>query len=156
VYEGYRRGSTATVTWGLEAYPDFALVNAYALNAYSLDHEIDGSKTTMQYSGYYYGYGGSAIARLEAGVGPVTFGTRASLHYHASIEGLDRFQDELTADVHASDSWFRIDSRLGVSIPGTPMTVEATGRWSSRHGTVGKTDAHGTESRYSLGITYRL
>ena len=97
VYEGYWRGSTATVAWGLEAYPDFGLVNAYALNAYSVDHEVAGTKTTMLYSGYYYGYGGSAMARLEASAGPVTFGAAASLHYHESIEGLDRFEDDLTA-----------------------------------------------------------
>jgi len=156
VYEGYWRGSTATVTWGLEAYPDFALVNAYALNAYSVDHEVAGSNTTMLYSGYYYGYGGSAIARFEASAGPVSFATAASMHYHASIEGLDRFQDELTNDLHASDTWLRIDTRLGVSIPGTPLSVEATARWSSRRGAVGDTVAKGTESRYSLGVTCRL
>ncbi len=156
VYEGYWRGASTTVVWGLEAYPDFALVNAYALNAYSLDHEVAGSKTTMLYSGYYYGYGASAIARLEASDGPFSFATTASMHYHASIEGLDRFQEELANDVHASDTWLRVDARLGVRIPGTPLSVEASGRWSSRHGTVGDTDAHGGESRYSLGVTYRL
>lgn len=156
VYEGYWRGSTATLTWGLEAYPDFALVNAYALNDYSVHHEISGAKTTLLYSGYYYGYGASAMARLEVGAGPVSFGTAASLHYHESIEGLDRFEDTLTADVHASDSWYRIDTRLGVSIPGTPLAVEATARWSHRRGDIRDTVATGTESRYAIGITWRL
>jgi len=156
VYEGYWRGSTATVAWGLEAYPDFGLINAYALNTYSVGHEVDGTKTTMLYSGYYYGYGATATARLEASAGLFSFGATGSAHYHASIEGLDRFQDDLTNDVHASDTWLQIGTRLGVCIPRTPLSVEATARWSSRHGTVGEAHAKGTESRYSLGLTYRL
>ncbi|MHB8834190.1 MAG: DUF3943 domain-containing protein [Candidatus Methylomirabilia bacterium] len=156
VYEGYWRGSTATITWGLEAYPDFALVNAYALNDYSLAHDIAGAKTTLLYSGYYYGYGASGLARLELGAGPVTFGVAASLHYHESIEGLDRFEDTLTADVHASDTWYRFETRLGVGIPGTPLAVEASARWSHRRGDIGDTVATGTESRYALGVTWRL
>jgi hypothetical protein len=156
VYEGFWRSPAAGVTWGLEAYPDFALVNAYALNAYSANHDVAGTKTTQLYSGYYYGYGVSAMARLEASVGPVTIGTAASLHYHESIEGLDRYEDELTNDVHASDTWFRFDTRLGLAVPGTPLIVEATGRWSSRRGVIGDTVTKGTDTRYSLGVTWRL
>lgn len=156
VYEGYWRGSTATLAWGLEAYPDFALVNAYALNDYSVHHDISGAKTTLLYSGYYYGYGASAMARFEVGAGPVSFGAAASLHYHESIEGLDRFEDTLTADVHASDTWYRFETRLGVGIPGTPLAVEASARWSHRRGDIADTVATGTESRYALGVTWRL
>ena len=156
VYEGFWRGSGAVVSWGLEAYPDFALVNAYALNAYSVGHEIAGSKTTLLYSGYYYGYGGSAMARFAVGAGPVTFGAAASLHYHESIDSLDRYESELTADVHATDTWARIDVNFGVAIPGTPFIVDTSARWMSRRGTVGETVAEGSESRYSLGITWRL
>lgn len=156
VYEGYWRDTTLGVTWAVEAYPDFGLVNAYALNAYSADHGIAGVKTTLQYYGYYYGYGGSIKARLEVGAGPVTLGTAASFHYHESIEGIDRFEDELTGDVHATDSWLRFDAILGVSLPGTPFAVEASARWASRRGIIGDTVARGTESRYSLGISCRL
>ena len=78
VYEGFWRGATSSVAWGVEAYPDFALVNAYALNAYSADHDIAGVKTTLLYYGYYYGYGGSLKAHFDAAAGPVTIGTAAS------------------------------------------------------------------------------
>lgn len=156
VYEGYWRGAGADVAWGLEAYPDFALVNSYALNEYSADHDISAAKTTLLYYGYYYGYGISLKARLEARVGPITIGTAASMHYHESIEGLDRFEDELTGDVHATDAWYRFDARLGWPIPGTPVAVEATARWSNRRGSIGDTTVDGTESRYALGVTWRL
>ena len=156
VYEGHWRGATLGLSWGLEAYPDFAMVNAYALNAYSVNHDIAGVKTTLLYNGYYYGYGASIRARLEASAGPVVFGFAASAHYHESIDSLDRFQSDLTGDVHATDTWYTFDANLGAPIPGTPLAVEATARWSDRSGTIGDTTVHGTESRYSLGITCRL
>ena len=156
VYEGYWRGATLGLAWAVEAYPDFGLVNAYALNAYSADHDISGTKTTLLYNGYYYAYGASAKARLEAAAGPVTIGAAGSLHYHGSIEGLDRFEDELAGDVHAADTWYRFDVYLGVPIPRTPFAVEASARWSSRRGSIGDTVVRGTESRYALGVTWRL
>ncbi len=156
VYEGYWRGAALGVTWALEAYPDFAIVNAYALNDYSADRDIAGVKTTLLYDGYYYGYGASIKARVEVSAGPVTIGTAAALHYHESIEGLDRFEDKLAGDVHAADTWFRVDANLGVPIPGTPLAVEASAGWSSRRGAIRDTVSRGTESRYSVGVTYRL
>lgn len=156
VYEGYWRGSSLGLSWAVGAYPDFALVNAYALNAYSADHDIGGVKTTLLEDGYYYGYGASIESRLGGSLGPVTFGAAASLHYHESIEGLDRFEDELDGDVHAKDTWFRVDASLGVPLPGTPLSVEATARWSSRRGAIGDTVVKGSESRYLLGVVYRL
>jgi hypothetical protein len=156
VYEGYWRGANASVAWGVEAYPDFALVNAYALNTYSAEHDIAGVKTTLLYYGYYYGYGASLKAHFDAALGPVTIGTAASLSYHESIEGLDRYEEELTGDVHATDAWYRFDARFGVPLPGTNWALEATARWSSRRGTLGDTVTSGTESRYSLVLTWRL
>jgi hypothetical protein len=156
VYEGFWRGAALGFTWAVEAYPDFAMVNPYALNAYSVDHDLAGSKTTQLYYGYYYGYGGTVMANLEATVGPVTLGAAAAYSYHESIEGLDRYEDDLTADIHAKDTWFRWGAHLAVPIPGTPLGVEATARWSSRRGTIGDTVVKATESRYSLGITCRL
>jgi len=156
VYEGCWRGATIGVAWVLEAYPDFALVNAYALNDYSADNAIDGVKTTLLEEGYYYGYGASAKARIAVTAGPVTIGAAASVHYHESIEGLDRFEDDLSGDVHAADTWYRFDVTLGVPIPRTPLAVEASARWSHRRGDIGDTVATGNESRYALGITYRL
>lgn len=156
VYEGFWRGRTLGVTWAMEAYPDFGMINAYGLNAYSVDHDLAGDKTTLLYDGYYYGYGVSGKARVEASAGPVTIGAVGSLHYHASIEGLDRFQDDLTTDVRAWDTWFRLDANLTVRIPRTPLAVEASARWSSRRGAVGDVVARGTESRYALEVTWRL
>jgi hypothetical protein len=156
VYEGYWRGGALGVSWSVAAYPDFAMVNAYALNAYSAAHDIAGVKTKLLYYGYYDAYGASVKARVDAGVGPVTLGGAASLSYHESIDGLDSYQDELTADVHCTDTWLRFDVRAGVAIPGTPLLVEATARWSSRRGTVDDTVATGSDARYSLLLTCRL
>jgi hypothetical protein len=156
VYEGFWRGAASSVSWSIEAYPDFAFVNPYALNAYSVDHDLTGSKTTQLYYGYYFGYGATVSGRIAATAGPVVLGADAAFSYHESIEGLDRYEDDLTADFHAKDTWLRVGANLEVPIPGTPLGVEATARWSSRRGAIGDTVVKGTESRYSLGVTLRL
>jgi len=156
VYEGFSRGKGIDVAWAVEAYPDFGLVSAYALNEYSGEHDVSGTKSTLVTSGYYYGYGASLKALVEAGAGPVTAGVEVALHYHTSIEGLDRFEERLSSDVHASDSGIRIDANLQVAIPRTPLAIETTARWLSRRGEIGNTVTTGTETRLSLGVVYRL
>ena len=157
VYEGYWRGSTAAVTWGLEAYPDFALVNAYALNAYSVEHDDRRLENDAAVLRLLLWVRGSAMARFEAGAGPVTFGAAASLHYHESIEGLDRYEDDLTARRarHGHLVQDRRQFRRRPS-PARPCIVDTSARWMSRRGAIGDTVTKGTESRYSLGVTWRL
>ena len=129
---------------GLEAYPDFALVNAYALNDYSADHDISGMKTTQLYYGYYYGYGATLKARLEASVGPVTIGTAAS----AALPRVDRGSRSLRGRVVPATRTPRTPGTGSTPgsvgrYPGRPFAVEVTARWSSRRGSIGDTTVRG-------------
>jgi hypothetical protein len=156
VVEGVWRGSAGAVSFLAEAYPDFGLVNAYALNDYSEGRDISGMKTTMVYYGYYYGWGGSLMARVDAEVGPFSAGLAGELHRHASIEGRDRFQDDLAADVHATDAWDRLRASVGVAVPRTPLRLEGSGEWTRRKGRIGETVTVDTETRYTLSVLFSL
>lgn len=156
VWEGFRRGPALEAAWSLEAFPDFGQVNAYALNAWSRGRDISGVKTTLLYFGYYYGWGGTVRGTLDVRAGPVTVGLAASLRHHESIEGLDRFEGELPGDVHAADTWARLEARLAAALRGTPFELEAGARWTTRRGRIGGTVERGRESRYSLVLSYRL
>jgi hypothetical protein len=156
VVEGVLRGRRGAVSFLAEAYPDFGLVNAYALNDYSADHDISGIKTTMLYYGYYYGWGGSLRARVDAASGPFAAGLSGELHRHASIEGLDRYEDDLAGDVHASDTWDKLRASFGVAIPRAPLRLEGSGEWTHRKGRIGETVTQGSESRYALQMLLSL
>ena len=141
-----RRGARAS-PGRVEAYPDFGLVNAYALNAYSADHDIAGVKTTLLYYGYYYGYGASLKARLEAGAGPVTFGTAAS----AALPRVDRGSRSLRGRAH------RRRARLGHLVPVRRQARRARypGRpvpWRRRHGGPSRRGTHRRHDRGGDGV----
>ena len=119
----FRRGLKLRTV--VEAYLDFGLVNAAALNDYSRLHDISGLKTTVFYYGYYYGLGGtvSAGARLDW----KGFRVRglASFGAWSSIDDLDRFQAEVTNNARMGDSRVRLLAGLGWRVPGTAIEAFA-------------------------------
>jgi hypothetical protein len=119
----FRRGLKLRAV--VEAYADFSLVHANAINDFSLSHDIAGLKTIVYYYGYYYGLGGSlrASARLDAG----RFRVRGLVDLGAwgSIDRLDRFQAEVTNNAHLSDSRTRWLAGAGWKVPGTPLELFA-------------------------------
>ncbi len=138
----------------LEGYLDFGLVNAFALNPYSEDADISGVKTTLLYYGYYYGVGttlGSSVKyryrALSAGVG-----LRYSLY--GSIEGLDRFQDEVTDDFHLKDQRFVFSLDAGLRMPYLPIEIWARYEAVDRHGTIKDVALRDIEDRFSICVGY--
>jgi hypothetical protein len=90
------------------------MVTSMAAEDYRARSGTEGLKTVLAQQGYYYGYGftlGSQLTlryqTLEAGVG-----TR--WERFASIEGLDRFQERLTRDLHQGDARLRTMLWLGM------------------------------------------
>ena len=137
-----------------EAYPDFSMTNALAFNAYSLDHDITGVKTTMLYHGYYYGFGGTLAASAEYTAGILEAQGSVILHAHASIQGLDRFQDHIVDDVSAWDTRWR--GRLGAAlkVPGQPLRLEAYLERIGRRGGIGDILAKENETRHFIGLSF--
>ncbi|HOW85658.1 MAG TPA: DUF3943 domain-containing protein [Candidatus Aminicenantes bacterium] len=143
-----------------EAYFDFGLINAWALNAYSELHHtppddtIAGMKTTVTYYGYYYGFGGtfSGRTRLEWG----DFRAQASVGFGAwgSAEALDRFQGEITNNAHLSDGRFRWLAGAGWRVPGTSFEIYARYEVIRRRGRVLEVRAHGLEKRLFAGVEF--
>jgi hypothetical protein len=117
----------------LDAYLDFALVNAFALNKYSIDHSILGIKTTLFYYGYYYGLGTTLSSGLTWDVRDFEFKGLLTFSAYGSIQGWDRFQSELTDDVAPRDIRARGLFSVGYKIPGTHLQLmtsyEAIERW---------------------------
>jgi hypothetical protein len=88
-----------TTRLDLEATFDFSMINSLAYNDYSAGHDVWGVKTTLHNWGYYYSLGYSLVGRLDVRRGP--FRAEAGIRYQRfhSIQGLDRFQDRLAADL---------------------------------------------------------
>ena len=141
-----------------DAYFDFGLVNSFALNKYSEDNDIfeNRMKTTLSYYGYYYAFGYTLNLNTRLEVGNLSFSGGFRYQNYSSIQGLDRFQDEIRDDSKVYDSRSILKGALSYRIPGSIFSVSALFQRISRKGTLKDlTDAE-VETRIlsSLSISF--
>jgi hypothetical protein len=137
-----------------DAYVDFALMNAFAFNAYSAVHSIAGMKATLNYYGYSYVYGGSASGRVDVDWGNLWIRGLLSAHLWRSWEGLDRYENEITNNVNPVDSRTRFLVQAGWRLASAPVRafvgLEGIHRW----GKMGDVSAGSQETRAFAGLSY--
>jgi len=127
----FRRGLRLRTV--LEGYVDFGLVNATALNDYSVTRSIEGLQTIVFYYGYFYGFGGSGAASFSLNYKGIEARGRAELGAWGSADSLHRFQSEFTHNAHLADT--RVLYRGGISwtVPRTSVKLffdlERVRRW---------------------------
>ena len=138
----------------LEAYGDFALVNACALNDYSAAHDIVGLKTTVFYYGYYYGFGGTASASARLDWKGFRARGLAAFSAWGSADVLDRFQDEVTNNSHLSDVRARFLLGAGWRMPGTPLELFAEVESVRRGGRLAEVRASRLEKKACAGLAF--
>jgi hypothetical protein len=137
-----------------EAYLDFSLVNAFALNEYSRDHDIAGMKTTVLYYGYYYGLGGTVSARTELVWRNVRLAGLASYGRWDSLDGRDRFQADISDDCDLDDSRTRLQASASWRIPASPLELFLTHEAVRRWGRIKEVSVRGAEYRTFVGLRY--
>jgi hypothetical protein len=140
----------------LDAYLDFGLINAFALNPYSEAVNIRGVKTTLLYYGYYYGIGTTLASDLTYRYRAIQFGGRLRYSTYGSIEGLDRFQDEVTDDFHLKDARLACRLEAAVQLPWVPVEVLASYEGIGRRGTIKDICRRDFEDRYSVYVSYKF
>ena len=139
-----------------EAYFSFGLINALALNKYSLDHDVQGMKTTVTCYGYYYALGPALTARAEVAHSPVRLRGFASYVYYRSIQGLAELQYEMTDDSVLKDSRWHTGLELQWRLPIDNLSLFSSIEWVRRWGIVHEVTERTLEKRYYLGLKYNL
>ena len=154
VVDWTRFGRRLKVRTVADAYVDFALMNAFAFNAYSAVHPIAGMKATLNYYGYSYVYGGSASGRIDVDWGNLWVRGLFSAHLWRSWAGLDRYENEITNNVNPVDSRTRFLFQAGWRLPSAPVrafvAIEGIHRW----GRIGDVRASSQETRTFAGLSY--
>jgi len=140
----------------LDAYLDFGLINSFALNPYSEAADIRGVKTTLLYYGYYYGIGTTVASAVTYRYRALQFGGRLGYSAYGSIEGLDRFQDEVTDDFHLKDKRFACRFEAAVLLPWAPVELLATYEGIGRRGIIKEVRRRDFEDRYSFCVAYKF
>jgi len=139
-----------------EAYADFSMVNALALNEYSTAYDIRGAKTTLIYYGYYYGVGGSFSLWLNAEYGPMIVRGRFIRHNWGSVEGYDSFQGEVQDDFHITDSRASLYLSAGFQFSSSPFGLIIAYEKIGRRGVLKNITQTEHETRWSSGFVFRF
>jgi hypothetical protein len=143
-----------------EAYFDFSLVNALALNPYSALHHappgdtIDGLKTIVLYYGYYYAFGGTLSGTSDLEWRGLRARAQASFGAWASADFLDRFQAQVTNNAHLDDNRFRYLLDVGWKPSRVPLKVFARFEGIRRWGRLLEVRVHVWEKRLFAGLEY--
>lgn len=151
---GYSGRLTARLD--IEATLDFSMTNSLAYNAYSAGHDVWGVKTTLHNWGYYYALGYSLGGRFDLRCG--SWRAEAGMRYQrfSSIQGLDRFQDDLLDDSRLVDSRFVYNAGLSAAIPRTPLFLSFNLEGIDRRGRFHDVCVRNHELRffYRLGVQF--
>ena len=151
---GYSGQLTARLD--LEATADFSMVNSLAYNDYSAGHDVWGVKTTLHNWGYYYSLGYSLGGRLGLRYGGLR--AEAGIQYQRfhSIQGLDRFQNDILDDSRLADSRLVYNAGLSAAVPRTPLFIslnlEGIDRWGRFHEVCVKN--HELRFFYRVGVQF--
>jgi hypothetical protein len=140
----------------LEAVPQLALVTSMAADAYRGRSGSEGLKSPLAEHGYYYAYGASLGAQLALRFHDLEAGADFRWQRFGSIEGLDRFQEQLTRDFHQVDGrsrslvWVSVRPLGGITNLG--LSLEHTNRF----GTLSDVRVSQAERRASLTLSFGL
>jgi len=137
-----------------DAYLDFAMMSAYAFNAFSAVYPIEGLKTTLSYYGYHYALGGSVSGRVDLDWRNLSLRGLVSAHVWNSVEGLDRFQANLLDDGNVVDTRTRYLLKAGWRVPKVPLRVYFALEGIHRWGKMRDIEAGGQETRLFAGLAY--
>lgn len=139
-----------------EVYLSFGMINALALNKYSVDNSVQGMKTTLTYYGYYYALGPYLESSVQLGYKHLKFEGFLNYVYYSSLQGRDRFQDELLDDSVIKDSRWDYGLKFQYHIPRTDFSIVAAAEWVRRWGKIHEVEDSNLEKRYYFGLKFNL
>jgi Domain of unknown function (DUF3943) len=113
--DGLWRSGEVVLRTRIRVHPEFAGVRARAYDDYLRANPDVVPKTTLGRAGYLYAFGVSTRADVELALGAyVSLGALVDYVYLDSVEGLDRNQEELTADPKGVDRVLDVEGSLRV------------------------------------------
>ncbi len=120
----------------ISAYIDFALLNSLALNEYSINNDLyePQMKTTLSHYGYYYAFGFTFSSDMDLNYKNIQLKGKIKYQYYNSIEGLDRFQDDVEDDCNVRDTRFMYKISLGYALSKSPVTIQLAYEHIDREG----------------------
>jgi hypothetical protein len=136
-----------------DIYGDVASVRTPVLQTYLDRHGDRGIKSVLAQKGYYFAVGLTLRQELALEYRRLELEAASSLDFFHSIEGHDRFQDQVTNDFHLSDRRFTHSARLRYHLPGGGQAPWLGVEHVTRTGRIGGMHVTNTETRFQAGLS---
>jgi hypothetical protein len=137
-----------------DVYGDVASVRTPAIRRYVDRHGDRGIKSVLAHQGYYFAVGLTLRQELALEYRRLELVAESNLDFFHSIEGHDRFQDQVTKDFHLSDRRFAHSARLRYHLPGGGGQAPWLGvEHVTRTGRIGGMRVTNAETRYQAGLS---
>ncbi len=118
-----------------DAVFDLAMVRALGLDGTGgTRFDPTTARGTLRDHGYYFGLGYTASARLTAEVANLDLGAAVQWDHFSSVEGHDRYQEEIADDLHLVDERLALRGTFGFRPYGSPLRFGLTGERTMRYG----------------------
>jgi hypothetical protein len=137
------------------SYLDFAMVTSQAYGQHGQAMEPLRTKSVLAGQGYYYAKGITSFVTLAAGLGPFDAGASSQVDAFRSIQGFDRYQENLVDDFHLTDWRLGTNAWVGWS-PRPAVRGALTGGRLWRHGAMEGMADRVVDTRLSLHLTLGL
>lgn len=146
-------GPKVTFQLSYRLVPDFVGIRSIAYAQWQAAHPDAQGKTTVENHGYWYGFGVTSLLEASLGFPRVRLGGRTWFAAENSTEGLDRQQEELTADPRGVERVLDAEAYLRVApFPVRGVTVELHLLSRRRHSQLGGYQAQASLLRASLQL----
>ena len=134
----------------LGAYLDFGMIQSMAINKYSTAYDIyePRMKTTLTHYGYHYAFGYTLSGGANLSYRNIELKGKLKYQYYDSVEGLDRFWDDVVDDCNVTDSVLMYKVSAGYSIPNSPLQIIFAFEGLEREGAIKEISHRETEARY--------
>jgi hypothetical protein len=132
------------------------MIHSHAFKRYKELFPVGVTKCILAEHGYYYALGVTLSSLLQIQYANLELKGAVKFHYCDSIDGMDRFQPDITPgnDFNLTDRRVNYQLSLGYRIPHTPFQLAAGLEKIQRRGTVEDFAQSSTEKRSYLQIRY--
>jgi hypothetical protein len=138
-------------------HPDFAGVHSLAYETWQTANPDAQGKTTLENHGYLYAFGVTSLVELALELRGLRVGARSWFAFYDSKEGLDRQQEELTADPKGSERVLDAEGYLRMR-PNVawPLALEVALLGRQRHSRLGGYQARAQLLRATFRVTLQF
>lgn len=103
---------------------DFAAIRSLAFEDWRQGRDVSGVKSVLIDKNYQYHYGASARTSLAVNYAGVGIELKAAAGRYASLQGYDRFEENVTADVSGTENIYEYGGALQLGVPSTAAVLE--------------------------------